>query len=121
MIDLIRNYYKVRGLKWPTIEQALMWTQTELAEAIEIILARERGWTRNSPEEHKERIASDLAEELGDAIMMLIVAGIVEGVDPLAALREKIERKIREKKDDDIATRMHLRCWSDGALPRKMK
>jgi len=28
--------------------------------------------------------------------MMLIVAGIVEGVDPLAALREKIERKIKE-------------------------
>jgi len=95
MKELIKSYYEVRGLKWPTIEQALMWTQTELAEVYEIIFAREEGWIRNNPDKHEKHIASTLAEELGDAIMMLLVAGIVEGVDPMDALRKKIERKIR--------------------------
>ena len=95
MIELIRNYYKVRGLKWPTIEQAMMWMQTEVSEVYEIIFAREEGWIRNNPDKHKY-VAPTLAEELGDAIMMLIVAGIIEGVDPLLALRKKMERKIRE-------------------------
>lgn len=97
MINLIKNYYEIRGLKWPTVEQAMMWAQTELAEVYEILLARESGWIRNNPERHTDSNLSDnLAEELGDAIMMLSVAGIVSGVDPLAALREKIERKINE-------------------------
>jgi len=96
MIELIRNYYEIRGLKWPTVEQAMMLMQTRVSEVYKIIFAREEGWAKNNPDKHKAHIASVLAEELGDAIMMLIVAGIVEGVDPLAALREKIERKIRE-------------------------
>ncbi|MCK5642568.1 MAG: hypothetical protein KAJ19_17300 [Gammaproteobacteria bacterium] len=97
MIDLIRNYYKVRGLKWPTIEQAMMWVETELGETYELLLSRDGDWVRNHPWNKTMFSSGALAEELGDAIMMLIVAGIVEGVDPLAALREKIERKIRDE------------------------
>jgi len=93
MKELIKSYYEVRGLKWPTIEQAMMWAQTELAEVYELLLARDGGWSRNNPESHQGFDKDALAEELGDSIMMLIVAGLVEGVDPLAALREKVERK----------------------------
>ena len=87
MIDLIRNYYKVRGLKWPTVEQAMMWTQTELGEVYELLLARDGDWVRNHPWNKAMYSPGALAEELGDAIMMLIVAGIVEGVDKRCGIR----------------------------------
>lgn len=68
-----------------------MWLQTELAEVYELLLVREGGWTRNNPDDHPTEFDQQrFAEELGDAILMLLVAGMVEGVDPLAAMELKI-------------------------------
>lgn len=44
-----------------------------------------------SPREARKVLQNRLAEELGDAVMMLLVAGIVEGVDPLIAMSAKVE------------------------------
>jgi NTP pyrophosphatase (non-canonical NTP hydrolase) len=92
MIKLIVSYYEQYGLKWPTTIEALMWAQTEMAEAYELLLARDGGWIHNQ-NYHSEFDSDKYAEELGDVIMMLLVAGIVEGVNPLTALSTKLHRK----------------------------
>ena len=97
MLQLIHEYYQVRELKWPeSAEEALMWAVTELGEVYELLLARHGGWVRNNPSGHPSFEAQRLAEELGDVIMMMLVAGIVEGVDPLSALWQKLDGKIQE-------------------------
>lgn len=97
--QLIERYYDARGLKRPSEWEALAWAITELGEAYEHLLAREGGWVRNSPESHPEVWdPSAFAEELGDAIMMLVMAGRVLGVDPLSALRRKLVTRIYKEK-----------------------
>lgn len=96
IVSLILEYYKRRGLKWPTASEAIDWHDTEMGEVQEIILARSGGWVRNNPENKPEWDVSSFAEELGDAIFMLIVAGLVEGVDPLIAMTNKLRRKLEE-------------------------
>lgn len=93
---LIIKYWAERNLTTPNVWEALAFAQTELGETYEVLLADER-WVRNNPD-HKETIfrSLDFAEELGDTIMMLIVAGLSLNIDPIAALRKKIQRKLVE-------------------------
>jgi len=98
LTNLIIQYYNQRGLKWPNPWQALAWAHTELGEAYECMLAASGGWTRNNPQDHPEGWDKDkFGEELGDAVMMLVVAGIKAGVDVEEILRAKIRRKLEEK------------------------
>ena len=92
--SLIREHFRVKKAKWPTVEEALMWTQTELAEVYELLLAKEGGWVRNNPDKHPPYSDEALAEELGDAIYMLMVAGMVANVDPLVSMIEKMKAGI---------------------------
>jgi NTP pyrophosphatase (non-canonical NTP hydrolase) len=92
--NLIIEYYKKRGLKWPDFDDAMKFALTEVGEVYEIDLAREGGWVRNNPDAKPEFDKERLSTELGDVIMMLMVAGIVEGVNPLASLVTKINKKI---------------------------
>lgn len=105
MIDAIKThlahrivrYYFARGLVWPSdADTALQFLTTELAEAQELLLARKAEWVRNNPKDKPEFNKTKLGEELGDIIMMAMVAGLVEGVDPLACLEAKMRRKISE-------------------------
>lgn len=98
LVDLISTYYAKRGLKWPNVDQAMQFVETEMGEVYEILLARQPGWVRNNPGNKPPFSKGELAEELGDAIMMLIVAGIAEGVDPIDAMERKIYRKLQEIK-----------------------
>ncbi len=88
-------YYDERDLLWPDFEQAMAFAHTEIGEAYEVYLAQFEGWVRNDPD-HEPFSAARLAEELGDAIMMLVVAGIAYGIDPVQALREKMAHKLIE-------------------------
>jgi len=93
--NLIIQYYKKRGLKWPDFSDAMKFVLTEIGEVYEIDLSRVGGWVRNNPDNKpitfdKERLAT----ELGDVIMMIMVAGMAEGVNPLAALIRKINKKL---------------------------
>lgn len=97
LIPLIKLYYQSRKLKWPNFDSAMKFVMTELAEVYELDLAREDGWVRNHPENKPKYSREDMAEELGDAIMMLIVAGIAEEVDPLQALEDKIKSKLEKQ------------------------
>ena len=102
--NFVVNYYIARGLQWPTLDQALQWHETEMGEVYEILLARVGGWVRNDPTRERPSDSESLATELGDAIMMLLVAGIVAGVNPLEALRKKMERKIGRVIDASATT-----------------
>jgi len=89
-IKIIKDHYARTGKQWPTPEQALLWVATELGEAADCCLTWTPGWVRNNPDKHPVATEEQFAEELGDIIMMTLVAGIVVGVDPLEALYRKL-------------------------------
>ena len=95
LYDEILEYYKSRKLTMPDFDNAMKFVMTEVAEVFELDLARTGGWVRNNPQNKSTYSKNDMAEELGDAIMMLVVAGIAEGVNPLQALSDKMDRKLR--------------------------
>lgn len=98
--QLIDAYYYRRALSWPDTSEALLWALTELGEVCEVILQQKGGWKRNDPSK-EEKLSRDmfddrLAEELGDVIMMVQVAGQTQGLDPLGALVEKMTETLWE-------------------------
>lgn len=94
LINLVNEYYNYRKLKFPDFSSAMKFVMTELAEVYELDLAREGGWIRNHPENKPEFSKEALSEELGDAIFMLIVAGMAEGVDPIESMKTKMKTKM---------------------------
>ena len=92
---LIKAYYEARDYQWPDVAHALMWATTEIGEATDVYLSTMgTPWVRNHP--HTKKSGSKaLEDELADAIMMLMVAGIQARVDPLRALVEKMERTVK--------------------------
>jgi hypothetical protein len=90
LTEMIKKYWELRQLKKPNFQEAMMWAHTEIAEAYEIKLAQMGGWVRNNPDDHKEVNNKKLQEELGDAIMMLIMAGVAEDGDPISSLKWKM-------------------------------
>lgn len=90
----IREYYRRRGYKWPTATEAMLFVIEEVGESAAKLLDLKRDWIRNHPENHQPD-EDGLAEELGDAIFMLKVVGMLAGVDdPEVAVRRKLEGKV---------------------------
>ena len=96
LVDLIKDYYDKRGLKWPDVWKAIAFSQTEVSEVYELLFSREGGFVRNHPENKPTFTKEMLAEELGDAILMLLVAGYTEGVDPIQSMVDKMKRKLEK-------------------------
>lgn len=94
IVELVRRYYDKRQLKWPTFDEAMKFVHTEIAEVYELDLSRIGGFVRNHPENKSQFSKDALAEELGDAIFMLLVAGYSEGVDPLDAMQKKMKDRL---------------------------
>ena len=94
MLDVIRDYYVARNLKVPTFDDAMKFVQTELGEVYELDLARIGGYTRNNPENKPIYSKEEMGKEIGDTIMMLEVAGEIEGVDALQSLLTKLGEKV---------------------------
>lgn len=100
LTEQITNYFNQRGLVWPDDgDTALQFATTELGEALEILLARKADWLRNNPAGKPNFDKVQFGIECGDVVMMAIVAGIVEGVDPVEALLDKMHRKLGENGD----------------------
>lgn len=96
-VHLIKAYYEARKYQWPTTYESMAWAHREMGEAYEVLLAKRPNWVRNNPANHPTEFSKDrFAEELGDAIMMLIVAGIVEKVDAINAMLSKIYTKLSD-------------------------
>lgn len=96
LMEEIVEYTTKRQYKMPSIWEAMAWVNTEIAEVYEVMLST-GGWVRNNPQDHPERGKEELAEELGDIIFMVMLAGYAEGVNPLEAMKNKMKRKLSEK------------------------
>lgn len=88
---LVNTYYWKRRLKWPSELESLAWVVTEMAEAIEILMARTEGWVRNNPEDKPDWDLKEFCTELGDAMFMLQVMGMAAGGDPMGCILVKLE------------------------------
>lgn len=96
LMDEIVEYTSKRQYVMPNIWQAMGWINTEIAEVYELILDREADWVRNNPDGKPRFSKQELAEELGDIIFMVMLAGHSEGVDPLESMKNKMDRKLQE-------------------------
>lgn len=77
------------NLVWPhTAEDAILFAETEIAEAIEVLFARKE-YIRNNPDNKPTWSAGAFGSELGDAIFMLMVAGHMMGCSPIDAMVSK--------------------------------
>ena len=125
-IELIKKYYKARGLAWPGQKDALLFYLSEVGELAEAYLAispvalddeerqllsdfaklgmhadeivsRVDGWVRNFDRQRQENIAHEVA----DCNMMLSVfMESFAGRTPDDALREKMTRKLGKSVDE---------------------
>ena len=93
------HYYEKRGLRWPTLDEALQWAHTESGEVTELLLARTSGWVRNNPEKHEDFSETKLMEEIADQVFMLLVAGMVSGYNVLDVMMNKMQRKLAETEE----------------------
>ena len=94
LCGLIGAYYQIRGLKVPDTAEAMMFAASELGEAFDVLLEMKGGWTRNHPDS-KDNTIGDLAEELADTLMMIMVAGHSIGVDLENVLIARMKRKAK--------------------------
>lgn len=101
--SFIHQYYRMRGLKFPDFNQALKFALTELAEALELELSLHGGWVRNNPSGKEHYTDKRMEEELGDVLMMVIVAGMALGLDPITGMISKMERKLSENRPKNNA------------------
>lgn len=95
--DIIDRWFQIRGMKIPTVEQAVFWTDTELAEVKELLLAKDGDWVRNNPDKHPPYTGIGLSMELGDAIVMIMMVAKVAGVpNPIETATNKMRRKVED-------------------------
>jgi hypothetical protein len=100
LTDLIIAEFHKRGRVWPAdADDALDWAITEIAECKELTLDRRaqqrgKGWVRNNPEKHDGYSDERLLDELCDVMYMVQIAGIVEGVDVLDTLHDRLVRQV---------------------------
>lgn len=97
LMEEIINYAEKREYKMPDVWEAMGWVTTELGEVYEQLLAKKSGWVRNNPDSKAPYSPESLAEELGDVIFMVMLAGYAEGVNPLQAMKNKMARKLERK------------------------
>jgi hypothetical protein len=93
---ILEDYYKTRGLKVPTFDDAMKFVHTEIGEVYELELDRIGGYIRNNPQDKHKYSDEKLGKELADCIMMLLIAGKVRGVDVLWSLLDKIGDKVNK-------------------------
>ncbi len=94
--EVILFYFKERGYVMPNVWDALAFADTEKAEALEVLLdGTGKNWVRNNPEDKPDWDRDAFAEELGDMLMMITIAGLTEGLFPVTAMLEKMKRKLR--------------------------
>lgn len=96
LAEAIAYHFDGRGRMWPTTEDSLLWMITEIAEAFELLSAK-KNYVRNNPDDKEPFSKERFAEELGDVIYMAIITGLVEGVNPLDALLNKMNNQIKKE------------------------
>jgi len=90
----IKTHFIEKGREWPSVEDALLFVTTEVAEAMELVLAMpHRKYKRNHPEDKEPFSRERLADELGDIIYMCMITGLVQNVNPFEAMLNKMQKE----------------------------
>jgi len=100
LAEAIAYHFDGRGRVWPTTEDSLLWMITEIAESFELLSAK-KNYVRNNPDDKEPFSKERFAEELGDVIYMAMITGMVEGVNPLDAMLNKMNNQIRKEIDKE--------------------
>lgn len=97
--EIIKAYYRYRGLTSPDATQALMFLMSEVGELADAHVSGQANWVRNNERERQ------VVDEIGDVLMMLTVYAAACGIDPIEAMLDKFRRKgfVVEKTDDGKA------------------
>jgi len=91
MITNILQFFNQTGRKIPDFVSAVAFLQTEVGELVDAMIRHGHfgeGWKRNNPD--KEVSVED---EIADVLMMTLLAAHAAGIDPAAALINKMHRK----------------------------
>lgn len=100
LANAIQTFYDETDREWPeSTMDSLAFAQTEVSEAMEVVLARNPLYVRNHPEDKPEGTEWELALECGQAIMMLMVTCLMEGMNPLYSMLAYLADKIGEASD----------------------
>lgn len=92
--EFIEDYYHFRGLVWPDTLEALLFLGSEYGEVCDTAVAKQADWIRNNPTTKQHEA---LSSELGDVIMMAMVAAISENdSNALLAMVNKCLMKCKE-------------------------
>ena len=85
--EIVAEYFKFRGYVNPTSDQALKHLVAEVGEMADADVNSDAEWVRNTERER------DLAGEVGEVQMMLIVYAQVHGLDPVGCMLDKMRSK----------------------------
>ena len=88
IIEVIREYMAFRKQTWPTGQEALLFTVTEIGEAVDAMLRQDSKWVRNNQKE------SNIGDEIGDVAQMLEIASYeLTGKSATENMLEKMKKK----------------------------
>jgi NTP pyrophosphatase (non-canonical NTP hydrolase) len=86
--QLVNAYFRHRKLVDPDAMQALMFLFSEMGELSDAVVNQIKDWVRNH--DHSQ---DNVADEIGDVLMMLIKTAEKLEVDPLQAMLTKWRRR----------------------------
>lgn len=99
LLAAIEAYWDAMCRVWPKdVYESMAWMDTEKGEMWEAILSMNKAWVRHNPQDHPEKNLDDVAEEMGDMIIMILCAGRTIGKDPVTIVLDKLLRKLLEKR-----------------------
>lgn len=100
LTEEIEFYYNERGLVRPSAWHAFIFLMEEVGEVANEFMQWIGGYKRNNPSKEVRRSDEEhaiaIGEELGDVIMMAVMTGRAMGVDPIACMRDKMQRKLKK-------------------------
>jgi NTP pyrophosphatase (non-canonical NTP hydrolase) len=97
----LQQYFEERGLLYPVDpNDALLFFISEVGELTDAIVQGNGAWVRNNPDKHAE---DSIAEEAGDVLMMFLVWCEIMGINPVADMLIKCERKLEATKENKNA------------------
>lgn len=95
--QIVNNYFLRRGYKDPTLDEAFLFLVSEIGELSDALVSSRQEWVRNNPDKK-----SNIAQEIGDVLMMLVKVGEKAGIDDIAnamlySMELKIQKAIKDR------------------------
>lgn len=93
----VGSYFEDRGLVMPNSENALHFLVSEVGELSDAVVQDKGEWIRNNPEKTR-----DIADEVGDCLMMLTIFCIQRGISPVDCMVDKMRKGIENHIEGEL-------------------